>query len=91
MKKIIEFLLSAITKISVNPSHQEILDKTDSIKDGSDVVNRAVMIQKRRYSMSLLKLQKQARIIQASADKLSEEIDTAVAIAISTGRVVKNE
>lgn len=69
------------------PSHEHIVEKTSSIQEDRDETSTQVRKQKVDYNRDLRILQKQARIIQKSAEKLSKEIDTAVAIAAATGRL----
>lgn len=69
------------------PSHEHIVEKTSSIQENRDETSTQVRKQKVDYNRDLRTLLKQVRIIQKSADKLSKEIDAAVAIALATGRV----
>lgn len=69
------------------PTHDEVAQKTGEILTGTDSVSQQVGKLKTDYSKDLIKLQKQVKIIKRSADKLSKEIDAAVAIAIVAGKL----
>jgi len=66
------------------PTHAELANKTDDILAGVDKTSKQVEKLKTGYSKDLLRLQKQVKIIKRSAEALSNEIDTAVAIAIAS-------
>lgn len=69
------------------PTHAEVAEKTGAILTGQDQTSQQVHDLKNVYAKDLIKLQKQAKIIKRSAERLSNQIDTAVAIAIAAGKL----